>query len=268
MPILAVCHVTRYRYARPATLGPQVLRLIPRPSARVLSHALDVAPARHAMTRERDAHGNRVARVTFPEPATELRIEARLVADLAARDPEPAAPSEGMEAVPCLVAEAPGPRLRAFLDAVPHGWRSALDLVEGLAARVAAEVGHVLRPEPGVQPPEDTLARGTGSCRDSAWLLVAALRQVGLPARFVSGYLLQPGPGGTDGVDLHAWAEALVPGAGWVGLDPTSGGLAGPGHVPLAAAPHHADAAPLAGTASHGEVELTFRMEVERLACP
>lgn len=266
MPILAVCHVTRYRYARPATLGPQVLRLIPRPSARVLFHALAVTPARHATTRERDAHGNHVARVTFPEPATELCLEARLVADLAARDAEPR-PREP-EAEPWRAAEDPGPRLRALLDAVPREGRPALEVATGLAAQVAARVSYALRPEPGVQGPEDTLARGTGSCRDSAWLLVQGLRGLGLPARFVSGYLLQPGPPGGDRVDLHAWAEALVPGAGWVGLDPTSGTMTGPGHVPLAAAPRHADAAPLSGTASHGEVELTFCMKVERLGGP
>lgn len=272
MPALAaVRHLTRYLYRRPATLGPQVVRLTPAPSGRVASHSLTVLPARHVARHERDRHGNRLVRLAFDGPVTELRIEARLVADVTA--PPPGGPM-GAEARPdprpLTSPEEPGPWLRALLDAVPRAGRSALDLAADVNARVARAVGYVPRPEPGVQAAEHTLRRGTGSCRDSSWLLVQALRHLGLPARFVSGYLIRldpvEGPRGSagDAVDLHAWAEAFVPGAGWVGLDPTSGGPAGPGHVALAAAPHHADAAPLTGLASHADVDLLVRMEVER----
>ncbi len=287
----SIHHLTHYRYDRPVTLGPQVIRLRPAPHSRtrVISHSLRVSPSEHFVNHQQDPYGNWLARFVFPEPVRELKIEVDLVADMTVYNPFDFFVEDSAEMWPFaypedirpdlaiyMTPEPVGPQLAAFLATIDRTPQRTVDFVVGLNARLASEIGYIIRMEPGVHTPEETFTIAKGSCRDTSWLLVEVLRNLGLAARFVSGYLIQlkpdlvalDGPPGTDHdfTDLHAWCEVYLPGAGWIGLDPTSGLLTGESHIPLAATPHYRNAAPIAGVASFAEVDFAFDMKVTRTA--
>lgn len=289
--LAAVYHLTHYKYDRPVVLGPQIIRLQPAPHSRtkVLSHSLKVEPANHFVNLQQDPYGNFLARFVFPEPVTELKIEVDLVADMTVYNPfdffvEPSAeafPFEYPEEIRDDLAiyrtpEPAGPLLSALLKTIDRSAANTVNFLVDLNARLQREIAYIVRMETGVFSPEETLAAKRGSCRDSSWLLVQILRNLGIAARFVSGYLVQlkpdlvalDGPAGTavDFTDLHAWCEVYLPGAGWIGFDPTSGLLTGESHVPLAATPHFRNAAPISGMASFANVEFGFEMRVDRIA--
>ncbi|MDF1853874.1 transglutaminase family protein [Pseudooceanicola sp.] len=286
-----IYHLTHYKYDRLVTLGPQVIRLRPAPHSRtrVISHALKVSPGGHFVNHQQDPYGNWLARFVFPEPVREFKIEVDLVADMSVYNPfdffvEDSAKDYPFAYGPDIVedlsiylqTEPVGPLLADLLATIPRDRMVTVDFLVMLNSRLAGQINYEIRLEPGVQTAEETLGRAAGSCRDSSWLLVQTLRNLGLAARFVSGYLIQlkpdlvalDGPAGTDHdfTDLHAWVEVYLPGAGWVGLDPTSGLLAGESHIPLAATPHYKNAAPISGVASFAEVEFSFDMRVTRTA--
>jgi len=287
----ALHHMTHYRYDRPVTLGPQVIRLRPasHSKTKVISHSLKVGPEPHFVNWQQDPYGNWLARFVFPEPVTEFRVEVDLVADMTVYNPfdffieEDATewpfdyPLDIVEDLSIYrKPEETGPLLDAFMASVPRDKTRTIDFVVGLNARLQSEIKYLIRMEPGVQSPEETLGNKSGSCRDTGWLLVQILRHLGFAARFVSGYLIQlkpdikalDGPAGaeTDFTDLHAWCEVYLPGAGWVGLDPTSGLLTGESHIPLAATPHYRNAAPVSGLMSYAETTFDFEMTVTRVA--
>ncbi len=281
-------HRTWYRYDRLVALGPHVLRLHPAPHARaaVSGFALSVAPARHVLRWMHDPQGNRVARVVFEERMDRLEVEASLVLDLSPFDPfdfllepwaerfplaAPADPELERELSPCRHVAPGGPLLEAFMASVDMSPAPTVEVLAGLNRRLARDIRYVARLEPGIREPEETLARGEGSCRDTSWLLAQVLRRLGFATRFVSGYLVQPAAASAaarDEAALHAWCEAWLPGAGWIGLDPTSGLLATEGHVPLAAAPAPRRAAPVSGTLEPAASAFGFEVEVERLEDP
>ncbi len=290
----SICHLTHYQYDRPVRLSPQIIRLKPaaHSKTKVISHSLKVSPATHFVNLQQDPYGNYLARYVFPDPVTELKIEVDLVADMTVYNPFDFFVEEEAEHWPFrysedlsedlkiyITPEPVGPKLAAFMEKVERSRQRTVDMVVGLNMRLQREIGYVIRMEPGVQTPEETLGLAKGSCRDSSWLLVQILRNLGFAARFVSGYLIQltpdlkalDGPAGTeyDFTDLHAWAEVYIPGAGWVGLDPTSGLLTGESHIPLAATPHYRNAAPISG-GFFGDPEtksnFAFDMKVVRVA--
>jgi uncharacterized protein (DUF2126 family)/transglutaminase-like putative cysteine protease len=288
----SIYHLTHYKYDNPVVLSPQIIRLKPasHSKTKVLSHSLKVTPEKHFVNLQQDPYGNYLARFVFPEPVSELKIEVDLVADMAVYNPFDFFVEESAEIWPFaypedlkedlsiyIKPEPATPLLQAFLDTIDRTPEKTIDLVVGLNHRLQQEIGYVIRMEPGVQEPEETLETRKGSCRDSGWLLVQVLRHLGLAARFVSGYLIQlapdikalDGPSGTevDFTDLHAWCEVYIPGAGWVGLDPTSGLLTGESHIPLAATPHYKNAAPITGGYfGQAETSFDFDMRVSRVS--
>jgi uncharacterized protein (DUF2126 family)/transglutaminase-like putative cysteine protease len=288
---VALTHKTRYRYDRLVNLGPQIVRLRPAPHCRtpIVSYSLKITPKQHFLNWQQDPQSNYLARLVFPNPTREFVVEVDLVAEMAIINPFdffldkdaetfPFAYEPGLarDLRPYLETEAAGELFIRFLEGIDRRPRPTIDFLVAVNRMVQEHVGYVIRLEPGIQSCEETLGLRTGSCRDSAWLLVQLMRRLGLAARFVSGYLIQlapdqkslSGPSGPehDFTDLHAWTEVYLPGAGWIGLDPTSGLLAGEGHIPLACSPDAASAAPITGGVDPCEVDFAHEMQITRIA--
>ncbi len=287
---VALKHKTVYKFDRYVNVFPHVIRLRPAAHSRtpIRAYSLTIGAKEHFINWQQDAFGNYLARLVFPERIKELSVEVDLVAEMIAINPFDFFVEEYAEKFPFSykpelkkdlqpyleVAEA-GPRVQAWLDQVDRKPQTINDFLVSLNQRLQKDIGYNIRMEPGVQAPEETLEIGRGSCRDTAWLLVQILRHLGLAARFVSGYLIQltsdqkalDGPSGpeADFTDLHAWVEVYVPGAGWIGLDPTSGLFASEGHIPLACTPEPSSAAPIEGATGKTEVEFEFENSIQRI---
>jgi uncharacterized protein (DUF2126 family)/transglutaminase-like putative cysteine protease len=287
---VALHHVTHYTYDRPVQLGPQVIRLRPAPHSRsrILSYSLCVEPAEHFINWQQDAFANYQARLVFPKKTTAFKVTVDVVTEMAVFNPfdfflEPSAEEVPFkyadrvkeELQPYLVKDPKTPLFKKYLAGLDRSRQRTIDFLVQINQRLHKDIRYTIRMEPGVQTPEETLTLRSGSCRDSAWLLVQLFRQMNIAARFVSGYLIQlapdvkslDGPSGTevDFTDLHAWCEVYLPGAGWIGLDPTSGLLAGEGHIPLACTPQPSGAAPIEGLMDKAEVTFSHEMKVTRI---
>ena len=287
---VALHHRTSYQYERPVGHGAHVVRLRPAPHCRskILSYSLNVGPVKHFINWQQDPQANYLARLMFPEPTARLDIEVDLVVEMSVQNPfdfflEETAENfpfgydaeQARELAPFLAVEKPGPLLASLASRFKGKTGRTIDVMVEINAALQDAIDYKIRMEPGVQTPEETLQKASGSCRDSAWLLVTLLRHLGLASRFVSGYLIQlkpdvkslDGPVGSeiDFTDLHAWTEVYLPGAGWIGFDPTSGLLAGEGHIPLACSPDPSSAAPVTGGVEPCESEMEHEMTVTRI---
>jgi len=291
---VAIRHRTEYRFDRPVAIAPHIVRLRPAPHSRtpIEAYSLKVEPAGHFINWQQDPFANYMARLVFPEKARSLLIDVEVIADMTVINPFDFFLEERAQAIPFAYDKGLQRDLAPYLEIVERGpllmqwlapWRERLaggatptvDFLVALNLALQQHIGYIVRMEPGVQACEQTLTLRLGSCRDTAWLLVQVLRHLGMAARFVSGYLVQltadiksvDGPAGPaeDFTDLHAWAELYLPGAGWVGLDPTSGLFAGEGHIPLAATPEPSSAAPVTGATDPCEVDFSFENTVTRV---
>jgi uncharacterized protein (DUF2126 family)/transglutaminase-like putative cysteine protease len=287
---VALHHKTSYKYDRPIMLGPQLIRLRPAYHGRtpITAYQLTISASEHFINWQQDPFANPIARLIFEKPTDHFSVTVDLIADMTVINPFEFFVDDAAGKFPFQYDEdtrrqlqaylEPGeltPKLKTWIASLPQSNDRTIDFIVDINRITQQKFDYKIRLEPGVQSPEETLTLGSGSCRDSAWLLVDVFRHMGLAARFVSGYLIQlatdtkslDGPSGPteDFCDLHAWTEVYLPGAGWVGLDPTSGLLAGEGHIPLACTPAYSGAAPITGGHEPCEVEFAHEMTVTRV---
>ncbi|MEM6379997.1 MAG: transglutaminase family protein, partial [Bacteroidota bacterium] len=286
----AIYHKTHYKFDRQVNLSPHIIRLRPAAHSRtpIEAYTLKIKPENHFLNWQQDPYGNYLARLVFPEKSDHLSIEVELIADMSVINPFDFFLEESAEKYPFVYSDRikkalepyleireSGPLLMDLLSEINREEQATMDFLVQVNQVVNDRLGYNIRMETGVQSCEETLEKGRGSCRDFTWLMVNMFRHLGLAARFVSGYSVQlkpdekplEGPVGVaeDVTDLHAWVEVYIPGAGWIGLDSTSGLLATEGHIPLACVPDYESAAPIEGATDVCEVEFSFSNEVKRI---
>lgn len=289
---IALNHKTTYHYDQLATLGPQVIRLRPTPHCRtpIVSYSLKVDPENHFLNWQMDPQNNYLARLLINEPTDHFGMEVDLIAELKPINPFDFFLEEEAETYPFHYSNKLKRELRtyfskrrltplfqSFLESIDLTEIRTIDFLAMVNTKVNQHLEYTLRMDPGIYSPERTLKEGKGSCRDFAWLLVHLFRRLGLAARFVSGYSIQLAadekpvdPNAPCGVeedvcDLHAWCEVYLPGAGWIGLDATSGLFCGEGHIPLATSADATGAAPLEGGITPCKTEFEVSMSVTRI---
>jgi transglutaminase-like putative cysteine protease len=265
---LEILHTTVYRYSESKTFGPHRLMMRPREGHHLTIEAsrLEIFPV-HTLRWVQDVYDNSIAMVSFSRPADELRIISEvtvkhfdsnpfnfLLAPHAVKYPFLPDPSEQADIAPFLELIYPQDReaIQAWL--APY-WKpgqvvDTLELLMSLNTAIRRDFLYLRREETGVQSPAETLKKMSGSCRDYATLLMEAVRVLGFPSRFISGYIHQPDANGQDHGATHAWTDIYLPGAGWKAFDPTGGILACDIHVPIAVARHPGGAAPVSGSFS------------------
>ncbi len=267
MPILSIRHVTTYHYTKPVAFGEHRMMLRPRDDGdqKVLETEIEITPAPLQLTWSQDIFGNHVATAHFDDRAAELRFVSTIRLDHAPTGFAAADIEESARFYPFTYAAEDWPELKRYTQ--PPAARREIDcwsaaffgadgsagtheLLVGMTRTISRTFRHVARHQRGVQDPVRTLALGSGSCRDLAVLMIAALRSRGIAARFVSGYVHLPDDDDDDvaGGNMHAWVQVYVPGPGWVDFDPSGGVVGNQNLVRVAVAHHPHETIPLQGT--------------------
>lgn len=287
---VVISHKTHYHYDKYISLSPHIIRLRPAPHSRtpIEAYSLKIKPEGHFINWQQDPFGNYLARLVFPEKVKELCIDVEIIADLITINPFdffvddyakefPFSYTHELkkELLPYLEITEEGALLKDFMASLNLEKKTIIDFLVYLNTQINQYLNYTIRLDPGVQTCEVTLGNKLGSCRDYSWLFVQVLRHLGLASRFVSGYLVQlkadvkslDGPSGpeADFTDLHAWTEVYIPGAGWIGLDSTSGLFAGEGHIPLACTPSFESAHAIEGMGEKCETEFFYSNTVTRI---
>jgi transglutaminase-like putative cysteine protease len=263
MKRIRIVHKTEYHYNQPVSFGPHRVMMRPREGhdVHIVRGRLDVEPAATVRWLH-DIYSNSIALLTFSQPSRTLSVVGEVDVDLyddkpieclidpnARQFPFQYAPEEQVELISCRLPSYPyeGPKLQQWLGELyrPGQVVGTFELLEKLNTHIFQSFKYAHRDDPGVQLPCDTLARGSGSCRDFAVLMMEAARHWGFAARFVTGYIqMNEGQHGAT----HAWTDIYIPGAGWHGFDPTNNKLAGNEHISVAVAREQEKASPLSGT--------------------
>lgn len=282
MARLSIRHETLYTYERPVRFAPHRLMVRPRDShaIRVVEAVLTVSPPGETRWLY-DAFGNSVCSFTPQGESAALSIVSDLaierypapISELEIADPQTAAPIVYAAADRAVLApfiepvseDADGQLLRWLRGRVGSPHEPALDFLLRLNRAIHDEFGYQARDLGAAQEPSHTVQVGSGTCRDSAWLMVEALRRLGYAARFVTGYLYSPGHGDLRGAGAtHAWCEVFLPDLGWTEFDPTNALAESEDLIPVAVARTPAEAAPVSGAiyGDPGRSELTVRVDV------
>jgi transglutaminase-like putative cysteine protease len=262
---IQIQHLTRYHYAETVTLLPHTLHLRPREGhdIRVQSSKLDISPE-YRIRWKRDVYGNSVAVVDFLRPAEDLVVSSEVVVEHYEEEPLEFVLEDGarqypfhydraeqIDLAPCQRAIFPRdqPVLKAWVADVCSPGTSAdtIALLTSVNANIANRLEYLVREEPGVQTPAQTVSSGKGSCRDFATLFIEICRHCGLASRFISGYVLNEAVA-QGHTATHAWAEVYLPGSGWRGFDSTSGLVVGGDHIAVAVHRHPEAIPPVAGS--------------------
>lgn len=276
MTRVSVKHRIDYGYDHKVLLSPHRFRLAPQRDTQAIieGYSFVLRPANRIYW-QHDVYGNKMARADFDEKTDFMSVEVTLEIELTSLNPFDVLVDDESQRFPFLYPSIVKNALLPYLQIVDRS--SALTAFVGCAEKFHGEtlsflvqlnqhvcnyIRYVQRLEPGVQSCEMTLRTRTGSCRDSAWLMVQVLRRLGLASRFVSGYLIQLGTASGDSVELHAWTEVFIPGAGWIGLDTTSGLFTSEGHIPLAIGPGPEQVAPVEGLTEPCSASMTYQFEL------